>query len=393
VQARPLTRPIPISLLPGGYPRDLDGNRFTTLASAHLREAALRTLVTASGERRFAFPDGPVDLAVARALAPEVLHAQDRLFSKPTIIANLTDDHRFSGVEGRVAVRLRPTNPRPVDGPEYVKTKRSQAGGASSGEVKSHQWEVSGSVTAVGGLTAPLQPGAGGAFAGPGGVFVAQLNPFRRRWGQSRKQELAARSRLRLTGRPERAVLVQLDVDAEVIAETRRHGRVDRWDLVSDGSVKRAGEHLMLPNAVQMWMTEAQLHELRTRDLEYHAVEQETQRAVLHQQQESSLQERHDAAYAALAATQLWQQRALAARQMQERLDWAELPRTDDWRRLAVARAGRHLRERQLQARAHAGQVAAQQVRRREERAGLRVAHTSEREAGAAAKRAEVELL
>ncbi|MCM4078056.1 hypothetical protein LXN57_10805 [Actinoplanes sp. TRM88002] len=259
----PIEQPPPVSQLPGGYTRDLDGNRIEAFtAAADLQAAVKETLIAASGDPIFGFPDGVLSAAVADTFSPENLRGDPRLFSRPIVLDGLTHPRRVADVHGRVGVRLRPANPQVLSGAEYERAKQSRAGGVIGKQSRGHQWEASASATgstSLSGLT---------GRAGPGGLLMAQFQPFVRRWGRARGQELTGNARLRLTGRPEHRVPVRLDIEAEVVAETRRRGNIDRFDVFSDDSVHRAGRELRRPGAVIMWMTEEQVHRLREADLD-----------------------------------------------------------------------------------------------------------------------------
>ncbi|TDO33097.1 hypothetical protein C8E87_8580 [Paractinoplanes brasiliensis] len=259
----PIERPGPISRLPGGYSRDLDGNRIEAFtAAADVQAAVKQALVTASGDPIFGFTDGVLSSAIADTFSPENLRGNPRLFSRPIVLDGLTHPRRVSDVHGRVGVRLRPSNPQVLTGAEYEKVKRSLAGGVVGKQSRGHQWEASATATGVGSLS-----GLTGR-TGPGGLLIAQFQPFARRWGKARGQELTGNARLRLTGRPEHRVPVRIDLDVEVVAETRRRGNIDRFDVFSDDSVHRAGVGTRRPGSVIMWMTEAQVHRMREADLD-----------------------------------------------------------------------------------------------------------------------------
>ncbi|MBL7253233.1 aldo/keto reductase [Paractinoplanes lichenicola] len=254
----PIEQPGPVSQLPGGYSRDLDGNRVEAFtAAADLQAAVKEALVTASGDPIFGFPDGVLSSAIADTFSPENLRGDPHVFSRPIVLDGLVHPRRVADVHGRAGVRLRPSNPQVLDGEEYEQAKQSLAGGVVGKQSRGHQWEASASTT-----------GSASIAKSAGGLLMAQFQPFARRWGKARGQELTGNSRLRLTGRPEHRVPVRLDVTAEVVAETRRRGNIDRFDVFSDDSVHRTGSQVRLPGSVVMWMTEAQVHRMREADLD-----------------------------------------------------------------------------------------------------------------------------
>ncbi|HEV7963909.1 MAG TPA: aldo/keto reductase, partial [Actinoplanes sp.] len=298
-------RPDPISRLPGGYSRDLDGNRVESFTAAGELQAAVKeTLMMASGDPIYGFSDGTISAAIADALSPENFRGELRLFSKPVVLDGLNYGRRVADVHGRAGVRLRPTNPRVLPSTEYERAKQSVAGGVSSKQSRGHEWELSATVTGSGALAG--QSGLIGRLpANAAGVLMAQIQPLMRRWGRARGQELTSTSRLRLTGRPENRVLVRLDVDAEVVAETRSRGNIDRWDVVSDDTVHRAGQQLKLPDSVQMWMTEAQVHRLREFDLDRDHVDRDITLGRTQLQENAALVQRQQQQLRTLAGAQL----------------------------------------------------------------------------------------
>ena len=265
--AEVVTDPQLINRLAGGSPVDLDGGRVEAFtASAPLQGAVAQALVEASGEPNLGFTDGVVSAAIADALSPDRFRGDPRAFGGPVIIDDLHDRHKMSTVYARAGVRLRPANPKVLPGAEYRYVKRSKAGGVSGTRTRGRQSEAGFNAFATVSGFGPTETNDGVLF-GSSGLLMAFLQPLTRRWGRSRGEELFSRSRLRFTGRVQRLVPVQLDVEAEVVAEARRRHTIDRWGLVTDDSVHRAGRRLSLPDSVVMWLTPEQVDRLKAADL------------------------------------------------------------------------------------------------------------------------------
>ncbi|MEU4164150.1 hypothetical protein [Actinoplanes sp. NPDC026670] len=331
VTSEPIGRPNPVTGIGGGYSRDLDGNRLTAFtASPALEAATMRVLRAASGgDPLFDSGATTIPLTVAEALSPESMTSSPSLFSSATEITGLAHERRTADTTAQAAIRLRPANPRIIDTGGYRKGKRSHSGGTTSSNVKGRQFEAGATVTGVGSVAHTPLP-AGLLRYVPGGIFVGQLVPLSRKWGRSRGQDLSGGSRLSLTGRAERMVLVQLDLDAEVTAEVHENP----WHP-GHGRTRSAAEHVLVPDGVQMWMTEAQYHRLRAHDAEFAATRADIETAREQQRERDGLdagqrQERdtqrqaHTGALRDLSRRQEQERAAVAAdqrRELRERRD------------------------------------------------------------------------
>ncbi|WP_232344810.1 actin cross-linking domain-containing toxin [Actinoplanes awajinensis] len=308
----PIANPAPLNEITGGYPDDLDGARIESFVGLeHLQEAVRNTLVDAAQDPIFRFPDGRISAAIGEVLSPERLTGHPEVFSKPVTLANLTHSRRAADAIGDAKVRLRPTNPRILAPAEYEKARQGRSGGTSSRS--RHGWAVDASVSA----------GAFAAISGPAtdrgdhtsegsARLAASLTPWQRTWGKVTEKVLAGRAKLRTDPGPQRRVLVQVDVEAEIVAEARHASNLDLFGL-GRPTTGRAGQQFTMPDAVLIWLTEDQVHRMRTADLardgetadralrEQHLQETETQQHDERTQRQRQLAE-HATELAALAA-------------------------------------------------------------------------------------------
>ncbi|GIM77861.1 hypothetical protein Aau02nite_78020 [Amorphoplanes auranticolor] len=292
----------PLSTLSGGFPHELDGSRIETfLGAGHLRDAVKETLVRAADDPIFGFPDGPISGTVGNSLSPERLSNDPELFSTALSIDHLSYGRRASDVTAGVKVRLRPTNPRILPASEFERVKDVLAGGSGSSAKRGSAWEASASVTGVASIAGMAQD-HGASSTTPGGVIIATVTPWQRTWGSVREQSVAGVSKVKVSGRPERRVLVQLDVDAEIVAEARRTGNLDILGVLPGEPVRRAGQRLTLPDSMLMWLTEDQVHRIQEQDLARGRRQAEVELQQLHAGQAEGQRDRHDAQRAGLDA-------------------------------------------------------------------------------------------
>ncbi|WP_305790265.1 DUF6531 domain-containing protein [Symbioplanes lichenis] len=292
----------PLSTMTGGFPHGLDGSRVEAfLGTGHLQDAVKETLVRATGDPIFAFPDGPNSGTISTSLSPERLTTDRTLFSQPLAIDHLAYSRRSSDVAADVKVRFRPSRPQVLPAAEFEQVKDTLAGGSGSGAKRGSSWEVSASATAVTGLSGVAQD-HGASSTTPGGAVVATVTPWQRTWGNVREQSVAGTSKVKVDGRPERRVPVRVDIDAEIVVEARRKGNFDRLGVFSGPPVQRAGQRLTLPESAVVWLTEDEVHQIRVEDAARDRLSAEVQLQQMHASQAEGQRDRHDAQRAELDA-------------------------------------------------------------------------------------------
>ncbi|NMO56930.1 hypothetical protein HH310_37870 [Actinoplanes sp. TBRC 11911] len=262
----PIEQPPPLNKVTGGYSHDLDGARIESfIGLEHLQDAVRDTLVKAADDPIFRFPDGRISNAIGDNLSPERLKDQPEVFSRPISLTGLTHQRRADDAIGNAKVRLRPTNPRILPPGEFERVRRGLAGGSSARDRRG--WAVDASFTA-GGFVSSTGPAAddGGHTSAGGARVTTTITPWQRTWGGIKENMVSGLTKVRLGGRPQRRVLVQVDVDAEIVAEARHASNLDPFGLASP-DVKRAGARMTMPDAVLMWLTMEQVHRMREADL------------------------------------------------------------------------------------------------------------------------------
>ncbi|WP_158070671.1 DUF6531 domain-containing protein [Micromonospora sp. TSRI0369] len=300
--------PPPLSRMTGG-PHDLDGRRVESFVGAgRLQEAVVDTLHEASGDDIYTVEDGRISTVVADELSPERLTGDAELFSRPLALSNLWHGRRAADARADVRVRLRPTNPVVLDdADEFARIKRTFASGTARKTTHGRSVELSLSATGVATVSGPAAD-HGGSTGRPAGAVVLSVTPWRRAWGRISERSVSGISKLRVGGRPERELLVRVDVEAEVVAEARHDTNLLPLGLWPASPARRAGRRLTLPGAVVMRMTPTELKRLQDRD-----------RARRHQSADVRLQLRHAENAETVRADQREQRARMARAQAAER--------------------------------------------------------------------------
>ncbi|MFD6259497.1 DUF6531 domain-containing protein [Micromonospora chalcea] len=357
--------PPPLSRMTGG-PHDLDGRRVESFVGAgRLQEAVVDTLHDASGDDIYTVEDGRISTVVADELSPERLTGDAELFSRPLALSNLWHGRRAADARADVRVRLRPTNPVVLDdADEFARIKRTFASGTARKTTHGRSVELSLSATGVATVSGPAAD-HGGSTGRPAGAVVLSVTPWRRAWGRISERSVSGISKLRVGGRPERELLVRVDVEAEVVAEARHDTNLLPLGLWPASPARRAGRRLTLPGAVVMRMTPTELKRLQDRD-----------RARRHQSADVRLQLRHAENAETVRADQREQRARMARAQAAERGELLRRQHTErrdasDYvdrvrRRRAVGEAERRLVDQSF---------AAQEERHRRELAELTATH------------------
>ncbi|WP_230554440.1 toxin glutamine deamidase domain-containing protein, partial [Salinispora arenicola] len=279
----------------GGDRHQLDGSTVETfLGTEHLQEGVKETLIRATNDPIWGFADGPISGAISRALSPDRLTGNRELFSRPLSLSQLAYGRRRADTYAEVRVRLQPRNPRILPSTEFHKVKDILAGGSSGGAKKGESWGLSGSVTAFGAMRGGGADPSEDRFA-PGGVFLVSGTFLEFTRDRRYEHNVSGVSKLKVGGRPERRVLVQLDVGAEIVAETRRRGNLDLLEVLPDPPLQRVGQRFTLPNSVVMWMTEEQARRLKEDDEARSRVFAEVELQLRHHQESAAQAEKHDA--------------------------------------------------------------------------------------------------
>ncbi|WP_211275487.1 hypothetical protein [Actinoplanes rectilineatus] len=301
-----IEHPLPIGMMTGGYPHDLDGRRVESFVGAdRLQDAVIETLDEAGDDAIYTFEDGRISTVIADELSPERLAGDAELFSRPLTLSNLWHGRRAEDASGDVRVRLRPTNPKVLEETEFSRIKRTFAGGSSSKSKHGRSIELSASVSGTAVARGP-RADHGDSTTTPGAAVTLSVTPWRRVWGKVQEKSLAGVSKLRISGRPERELLVQVDVDAEIIAEARHDSNMP-LRLWPASPTSRAGQRLTLPGAVIMRMTPSELKAMQDRD-----------RMRNHQFSDVRLQLQHAERSEALRAAHLEQRTRLSQAQARE---------------------------------------------------------------------------
>ncbi|MGW5081703.1 DUF6531 domain-containing protein [Micromonospora echinospora] len=357
--------PPPLSRMTGG-PHDLDGRRVESFVGAgRLQDAVVDTLHEASGDDIYTVEDGKISTVVADELSPERLTGDAELFSRPLALSNLWHGRRAADARADVRVRLRPTNPVVLDdADEFARIKRTFASGTARKSTHGRAIELSLSATGVATVSGPSAD-HGGSTGRPAGAVVLSVTPWRRAWGRISERSVSGISKLRVGGRPERELLVRVDVEAEVVAEARHDTNLLPLGLWPASPARRAGRRLTLPGAVVMRMTPTELKRLQDRD-----------RARRHQSADVRLQLRHAENAETVRADQREQRARMARAQATERGELLRRQHTErrdasDYvdrvrRRRAVGEAERRLVDQSF---------AAQEERHRRELAELTATH------------------
>ncbi len=264
-----MTDPPALREISGGYPYKLDGSLVETfLGSAHLLEGVKETLTRATNDPIWSFADGSISTLISQSLAPDQLTGGSELFSTPLSLSQLTYGRRRADAYAEVKIRLRPHNPRVQAPVEFHAVKDILAGGSSTGAKQARSWGGSLSITPVGVVRGPAgDPNIGRVTAS--GIFVMSGTFLQFARGQKYEHNISGSSKLEVSGRPERRVLVQLDVGVDVVAETRRRGNLDVLEVLPDSPIQRAGQSFTLRDSLLMWMTERQARELGDDDKAY----------------------------------------------------------------------------------------------------------------------------
>ncbi|NIL56914.1 hypothetical protein HCB18_08160 [Salinispora arenicola] len=277
-----MTNPPVLSEMSGGYPYKLDGSLVEAfLGTAHLLDVVKETLTRATNDPIWGFPDGSISTLISQSLAPDQLTGSHELFSTPLSLSQLTYGRRRADAYAEVKIRLRPRNPRVQAPTEFHTVKDILAGGSSSGAKQARSWGGSLSVTPVGVVRGPAgAPNEDRVTSS--GVFVMSGTFLQFARGRKYEHNITGTSKLEVGGRPERRVLVQLDVDVEVVAETRRRGNLDVLEVLPDSPIQRAGQSFTLRDSLLMWMTEGQARELEDDDRAYSGQLAEVERQKRH---------------------------------------------------------------------------------------------------------------
>ncbi|AGZ38787.1 toxin glutamine deamidase domain-containing protein [Actinoplanes friuliensis] len=290
-----IEHPAPLSRMTGGYPHDLTGSQVESfLGAEHLQAAAKEALTAASKDPIYGFADGRISTVIADALSPERLAGDPEVFTRPVALSNLRHGRRSADADADARVRLRPTNPRILPDSEFARVKDVLSGGSATRSKHGRSYEVSTAITGVASVTGTATD-HGDTKSTPGGVVVATLTPWQRTWGGTTDDSLTGVGKLKIGSRPERRVLVQLDVAAEVIAEARHEGNLDVLDVLPGEKTQRAGQSFTLPDSVLMWMTESQVQQMREHDLARTQQDNDVKLQQWHAGQATQQQAEHDA--------------------------------------------------------------------------------------------------
>lgn len=277
-----MTNPPVLSEMSGGYPYKLDGSLVEAFfGTAHLLDVVKETLTRATNDPIWGFPDGSISTLISQSLAPDQLTGSHELFSTPLSLSQLTYGRRRADAYAEVKIRLRPRNPRVQAPTEFHTVKDILAGGSSSGAKQARSWGGSLSVTPVGVVRGPAGDPNEDRVT-PSGVFVMSGTFLQFTRGRKYEHNVSGSSKVEVGGRPERRVLVQLDVDVEVVAEARRRGNLDVLEVLPDSPIQRAGQSFTLRDSLLMWMTEGQARELEDDDRAYSGQLAEAERQTRH---------------------------------------------------------------------------------------------------------------
>ncbi|MDT7726530.1 MAG: large repetitive protein [Actinomycetota bacterium] len=257
---QPILAPPAISRLGDGRSRALDGVEVLTfLGTDHLQTSAKGRLRDASGDPIFEFADGVNSMRIADRLSPESLKSDPRLFSRPIVVAGLHYGRRAADVDGQVAVALTPVNPQVVSAAEYQKIKHIQAGGSSVGKSKGSSTSVDATITGVAAMSGPVTSTTNNVKSNPFGVFIASITPWGKTWGTAKGGDLKSAEKTTFENGPVRKTLVRVNINAEVVAETKVTGNIDKFGLLPGQDLNRSGEQFTMPGSVLMWVTDSQL--------------------------------------------------------------------------------------------------------------------------------------
>ncbi|HEV7979118.1 hypothetical protein [Amycolatopsis sp.] len=261
---QPIVNPTSISRLGDGLSRGLDGVEVVTfLGAEHLQTSAKGQLRDASGDPIFEFADGGNSTRIADRLSPESLKSDPRLFSRPVVVDGLHYGRRAADVDGQVAVVLTPVNPQVVSAAEYQKIKQIQAGGSSVGKSKGSTSSIDATFTGVAAMSGPVTSTVNNVKNNAFGVFIASVTPWGKSWGTSKSGDLKSAEKTTFENGPVKKTLVRVNIDAQVVAETRVKGNIDKFGLIRGQDLSRSGEQFSMPGSVLMWVTDSQLAELR----------------------------------------------------------------------------------------------------------------------------------
>ena len=261
---QPIVNPTSISRLGDGLSRGLDGVEVVTfLGAEHLQTSAKGQLRDASGDPIFEFADGGNSTRIADRLSPESLKSDPRLFSRPVVVDGLHYGRRAADVDGQVAVVLTPVNPQVVSAAEYQKIKQIQAGGSSVGKSKGNTTSIDATFTGVAAMSGPVTSTVNNVKNNAFGVFIAAVTPWGKSWGTSKSGDLKSAEKTTFENGPVKKTLVRVNIDAQVVAETRVKGNIDKFGLIRGQDLSRSGEQFSMPGSVLMWVTDSQLAELQ----------------------------------------------------------------------------------------------------------------------------------
>ncbi|WP_146246688.1 hypothetical protein [Actinoplanes xinjiangensis] len=328
-EAERIEHPLPIGLLTGGYPHRLDNRRVVSFLGAdHLQDAVIEALAEASEDPIYTFEDGRISTVIADELSPERLTGDAELFSRPLTLSNLWHGRRAEDAGAEVRIRLTPTRPTVLDETEFARIKRTFASGSSSKSRHGRSIELSASLSG----TAVARGGPlnhGGSTGTPGAVVTLAVTPWRRVWGTVREHSLAGVSKLRVTGRPERELLVQVDVDAEIVVEARHDSNMP-LRLWPASPTRRAGRRVTLTRSAIIPMTTAELTALQDHDRLRDQRISDVRRQLQHAERAEAQRAEHHEQRTRLSEAQTRERRNLLRRQRAEANDATGHPGTTD---------------------------------------------------------------
>ncbi|WP_203779680.1 hypothetical protein [Actinoplanes philippinensis] len=319
-EAERIEHPLPIGLLTGGYPHPLDSRRVVSfLGAERLQEAVIETLAEASEDPIYTFEDGRISTVIADELSPERLTGDAQLFSRPLTLSNLWHGRRAGDATAEVRIRLTPTRPRVLDDAEFARIKRTFASGSSSKSRHGRSIELSASVSGTA-VARGDRLDHGGSTGTPGAAVTLAVTPWRRVWGTVREQSLAGVSKLRVTGRPERELMVQVDVDAEIVAEARHDSNMP-LRLWPASPTRRAGRRVPLHRSVVIPMTVDELTAMREQDRLRDQQISDVRRQLQHAERAEAQRAEHHEQRTRLSEAQTGERRNLLRRQRAEAND------------------------------------------------------------------------
>ncbi|MBQ6640180.1 MAG: hypothetical protein IJH84_03995, partial [Saccharopolyspora sp.] len=258
-------------LLRHGRTSKLDGVHLLSVRGLEHVRGSLRSLLhRSSGDPAMSFPAGANSRLIEQTVSAGALRRDRRALSRLQRISGLGWTRRLANTEGSAAVsyQLRDVNKHET---VWLQPEESSTGTSTTGSERSRSWGWKSTIEPAFMATSETSGHSPGTTSYGFGMLFSTIDVLNNSKGRTDGHRSTITDELAMSSEPRRVHVISATLEATQAVETRRRGKLDRWNLFSSREVGRAAERFELPNAVWAVVDDQQLHELRIRQAEQDA--------------------------------------------------------------------------------------------------------------------------